>query len=346
MGLLDRLRPSHPVTCTCAKCVEARLKRVQMQGPIPRPTGIRRARPWTIRMRRTRRFIESGLRWLVILVVIVLLLSYIGVVGVHLTNGFDFSNSFSMSLKDYRVIVTCPTNADVIWAFIDRSEAEELQQQIAQERGEDIYTAACEADDSESDAQQVSPTPAPAVSGTPSPVPTILATTGPTSTGTAPTPTITSSPAPITQATPPTDAVLPSPTSDPRTVLETLVLYMLDLINEDRAENGLDPVVLGTNTAAQQHAEEMLNAGYLAHWNLDGLKPYMRYTLAGGFNYEGENVSGPPYYTDPDTLLHQNVLDLLKNAQEGLMNSPGHRRNILDKWHKKVNIGIAFNDAS
>ena len=27
---------------------------------------------------------------------------------------------------------------------------------------------------------------------------------------------------------------------------------------------------------------------------------------------------------------------------DGLMNSPGHRRNILDKWHKKVNIGLAW----
>ena len=27
---------------------------------------------------------------------------------------------------------------------------------------------------------------------------------------------------------------------------------------------------------------------------------------------------------------------------EGWMNSPGHRRNILGKWHRKVNIGLAW----
>ena len=341
MGLQDRLRPPHPPACTCVKCVEARLKRgrtpnplprpacsdtrtpgpalpkrAPMPDPTPRPPRFPRASPWTIWKSRTRRFMGSSLRRLAILVVIVLVLSYTGIVGVHLTNGFDFGDSLSMALKDYRVMFTCPTNAEAVWAFIDRSETEELQQQIAQERGEDIYMAACEAVISESDPERVSPDPTTAVSSTPSPVPTIPATT------------------------------VSGSTLDPGTVRETLVEYMLDLINEDRAEHGLEPVVLGTNTAAQQHAEEMLSAGYLSHWNMDGLKPYMRYTLAGGYNYEAENASGPLYYTDPDWLLHQDILYLLKQTQEGLMNSPGHRSNILDKWHKKVNIGIAFNDAT
>ena len=90
----------------------------------------------------------------------------------------------------------------------------------------------------------------------------------------------------------------------------------------------------------------MLSEGYLAHWGLNGLKPYMRYTLSGGYNYGVENVSGPPYYSDPDIYRHENVLDLLKETQSGLMESPGHRRNILNKWHKKVNIGIAFNESA
>ncbi|MCH9037154.1 MAG: hypothetical protein IH860_07560 [Chloroflexi bacterium] len=59
-----------------------------------------------------------------------------------------------------------------------------------------------------------------------------------------------------------------------------------------------------------------------------------------------ENVAGPPYYSDPDIYRHENILDLLKETQDGLMESPGHRRNILNKWHKKVNIGIAFNESA
>ena len=51
---------------------------------------------------------------------------------------------------------------------------------------------------------------------------------------------------------------------------------MLTLINRDREANGLAPVILGTNTAAQSHAEEELANGYISHWGMDGMKPYMR----------------------------------------------------------------------
>jgi hypothetical protein len=119
---------------------------------------------------------------------------------------------------------------------------------------------------------------------------------------------------------------------------------MLGLINEDRQEHGLSSVVLGNNTAAQQHAEEMLLHGYICHWGMDGLKPYMRYTLAGGFNYESENASGPAALEAGVRYREQSPQQSLKEAQEGLMDSPGHRRNILNKWHKKVNLGIACNE--
>jgi len=79
---------------------------------------------------------------------------------------------------------------------------------------------------------------------------------------------------------------------------------------------------------------------------MDGLKPYMRYTLAGGENYEAENgfmtetywIGGrdPSYKRDPKEMLEQ--------AQQGLMTSPGHRKNILNEWHKKVNLGIAYDN--
>lgn len=125
---------------------------------------------------------------------------------------------------------------------------------------------------------------------------------------------------------------------------EELVAYALELINGDRLANGLMPVTLGSNTAAQKHAEERLANKYLSHWGLDGLKPYMRYTLAGGVNSESENgfstetiwIGGkdPSYRIDPKEILEE--------AQKGLMASPGHRRNILDKWHQKVNLGIAY----
>ena len=37
-----------------------------------------------------------------------------------------------------------------------------------------------------------------------------------------------------------------------------------------------------------------------------------------------------------------NIENLVRQAMVGWMDSPGHRRNILDPWHRKVNIGIAW----
>lgn len=118
---------------------------------------------------------------------------------------------------------------------------------------------------------------------------------------------------------------------------------MLDLINEARAEAGAQPVELGDNIAAQLHAEAMLANCFASHWGIDGLKAYMRYSLAGGYQYNAENVSGLDYCiksSDGYRAL-SDFQGKVRDRMEGLMNSPGHRRNILNKWHKKVNIGLA-----
>ena len=163
-------------------------------------------------------------------------------------------------------------------------------------------------------------------------------------------PSSTSTPPPVEPATAPETVKPPAspsiPVQTPVYQHEELLTYALELINRDRMANGLEPVTLGSNTAAQKHAEERLANRYGSHWGMDGLKPYMRYTLAGGENYDAENgfmtetywVGGrdPSYRRDPKEMIEQ--------AQQGLMTSLGHRRNILDKWHKKVNLGIAYDN--
>ncbi|MBI2852333.1 MAG: hypothetical protein HYX84_04430 [Chloroflexi bacterium] len=85
----------------------------------------------------------------------------------------------------------------------------------------------------------------------------------------------------------------------------------------------------------------MLANDYISHWELSGLKPYMRYTLAGGSNYESENLfflsttGGASQQNDPRTMLDK--------AEEALMDSPGHRATILGPRHRKVSLGIAYN---
>ena len=120
--------------------------------------------------------------------------------------------------------------------------------------------------------------------------------------------------------------------------------YALDLINGARGDEDLAPVTLGNNTAAQQHAAALLRHNIHGHWGIDGWLPQMRYTLAGGVNYVSENVSGPARLEPGITYRKQKPRDLLLRSHQGLMGSPGHRKNILNKWHKKVNLGIDCND--
>ena len=120
--------------------------------------------------------------------------------------------------------------------------------------------------------------------------------------------------------------------------------YMLTLINAERVKASVPPVELGDNIAAQLHAESALQNCFASHWGIDGLKPYMRYSLAGGYQSNGENGHGLDYCiksSDRYTAIH-NTKHEIDDAMDGWMESPGHRRNILDKQHKKVNIGLAW----
>ena len=119
---------------------------------------------------------------------------------------------------------------------------------------------------------------------------------------------------------------------------------MLDLVNKERTDAGLQSVVLGDNAAAQIHAEGALKGCYSSHWDSDGLKPYMRYSLAGGYQSNSENGHGLGYCIKASDRIRAigSVSMEVREAVDGWMESPGHRRNILRPWHRKLNIGIAF----
>ena len=188
------------------------------------------------------------------------------------------------------------------------------------------------------------PMPEPTVTPTIVPTPILIPTETSIPTNT-PTLTITSFP---TNTTIPTSSPTLIPTSE--TVLSPDLRhleekrYMLELINGERAKAGLDSVVLGDNIAAQLHAEAALENCFASHWGIDGLKPYMRYSLAGGYQSNGENGSGSDYCIEASDGYRaiQSINTEIREAMEGWMDSPGHRRNILRKWHKKVNIGLAW----
>ena len=119
---------------------------------------------------------------------------------------------------------------------------------------------------------------------------------------------------------------------------------MLDLVNEERVKAGVPPVELGDNWAAQLHAESSLANCVSSHWGVDGLTPYMRYSLAGGYQSNGENGSGLDYcHTHRDRVtLVKPIGQEMADSVKGFMGSPGHRANLLYPHHRKLNIGLAF----
>lgn len=120
--------------------------------------------------------------------------------------------------------------------------------------------------------------------------------------------------------------------------------HMLDLINEARRQAGVLPVAMGTNNVAQIQADRLLEDCVSSHWGTDGLKPYQRYSLAGGYQVNGENFSGHGECGLADTLLSWNddPMEMVADSVEGLLDSPGHRETMLSPEYRKVNIGLAW----
>lgn len=111
-------------------------------------------------------------------------------------------------------------------------------------------------------------------------------------------------------------------------VREDLEARMLQMVNEERAKAGLSPLVADTEVAvvARKHSRDMFARGYFAHVNLDGEDPFDRMRKEGvRFATAGENLA---------------LAQTLIMAHKGLMNSPGHRANILHKSFGRLGIGV------
>ncbi|QBF31673.1 CAP domain-containing protein [Thalassococcus sp. S3] len=121
-------------------------------------------------------------------------------------------------------------------------------------------------------------------------------------------------------------------------------LLMLDLINQERKEAGLDRLKLekDLNEAADDHSSWMLKVDQLTHTGKNGSSAGDRMEDAG-FDFTGswswgENVA---YQTERGKLT---VKDDVRDLHEALMQSPGHRANILSDDFEFVGIGIKVGD--
>jgi uncharacterized protein YkwD len=113
--------------------------------------------------------------------------------------------------------------------------------------------------------------------------------------------------------------------SRPRPDLEA---KMLALVNQERATAGLRPLAPDPELTevARRHSADMFARGYFAHDTPEGLDPFARMRAAGvSYLTAGENLALAP---------------TLQVAHNGLMNSPGHRANILHAQFGRLGIGI------
>ena len=107
-----------------------------------------------------------------------------------------------------------------------------------------------------------------------------------------------------------------------------LEAQMLQLVNQERAHAGLAPLAPDPELreVARRHSVDMFARGYFSHVTPEGRSPFDRMDAAGvTYRTAGENLALAP---------------TLSLAHTGLMNSPGHRANILHPDFGRVGIGI------
>jgi uncharacterized protein YkwD len=121
---------------------------------------------------------------------------------------------------------------------------------------------------------------------------------------------------------------------------------LLEVINVERGLAGVPAVALDelACTVEHGHALDMARGHFLSHWGSDGLKPYQRYSLAGGHDYSAENVSGTDQIRSwkPDRVTAQ-LVSMNIRMHEEKPPGDGHRRTILNAEATHVGLGIALN---
>lgn len=127
-------------------------------------------------------------------------------------------------------------------------------------------------------------------------------------------------------------------------VANQLEQQMLTLINQERAKAGVAPLVFNDklNTSSETHSQWMLNDDVFSHTGRNGSTPTARiedagYKLQGNW-HTGENIAFQSVRGAPG--LADDVIDL----HQSLMNSPGHRANILNPDFKEIGIGLEEGD--
>jgi uncharacterized protein YkwD len=138
---------------------------------------------------------------------------------------------------------------------------------------------------------------------------------------------------------------------------ERIEKHVLELTNEEREKQGLDPVTYDNRleNIARGHSEDMAKNAYFSHESRIGNNFEDRYEKAGytcripigdsqyatgseniAYTYHAENIENYGRLT--------NERELAEALVDSWMNSPGHRRNILTEYWENLGVGIAITE--
>ncbi len=159
-----------------------------------------------------------------------------------------------------------------------------------------------------------------------------LRTQSPTSRSyTRPSQPVPSQPAPRQPAPQPTQPAPSKPapsTPEQSSILTVDEQKMLNLVNQERAKAGLAPLKVHAELVklARLKSQDMITNKYFSHQSPKYGSPFDMMKSAGvSYTRAGENLAGA---------------STVESAHTNLMNSPGHRANILNKDFTHIGIGI------
>lgn len=110
---------------------------------------------------------------------------------------------------------------------------------------------------------------------------------------------------------------------------------LFDLTNAARVKHGLSVLTWDDHVklTARGHSSDMAQNHYFSHTNLEGMSPFDR--------MKEDNIS---FRAAGENLAAGQVSSIF--AHEGLMNSLGHRKNILNTSFNSLGVGVAFDSES
>jgi uncharacterized protein YkwD len=108
----------------------------------------------------------------------------------------------------------------------------------------------------------------------------------------------------------------------------------LCLVNAQRARHSLQPLSenLLLQRAAELHSLDMAARDFFEHQNPDGVQPDARIVRQGY----------PPILVGENLAWGETAKSAPAAIVELWMNSPGHRRNILEPQYREIGIGMAY----